>query len=207
MLGAPTGTVVEVDVGGGAPTAGAVVAVVPVEPVVLLGLLDAGGADVAVVLVDVVLVDVVLVVDDFGGGVVVVVVVTGWETGLVFGDGNGGYWVYRAPKPRKATTIERGRPTNPQPVADRSAHEAPQTPSVWSLRSFRPQRPHRPEAAFRLERVRFVAVGHGAIVVSPAIGGELIPASRSAMAVRRRSSRPTSNCRPGNVRAIRRNNT
>ena len=111
MLAAPTGAVVEVVDGGEAPTLGAVVvvSVEPVVPVVPLGLVDAGGTNVVVVLdADVLVADVLVVVVDFGGAavvVVVVVVVSWWETGLVFGGGRWGYWMYRAPKPRKATTI------------------------------------------------------------------------------------------------------
>ena len=51
-------------------------------------------------------------------------------------------------------------------------------------------------------------VGHGTplVALSP-IGGEVIPADRSAVAARSRISRPTSNWRPGRVRAINRSCT
>jgi hypothetical protein len=80
--------VVVVVVGVEPPTFGVVVEVA-LGAGVLLGLVDDGGTEVAVVLV----VDVLVVVVDLGGGAVVVVVVTWWETGLEFGAGSGGYWM------------------------------------------------------------------------------------------------------------------
>ena len=103
---------------------------------------------------------------------------------------------------------ERRRPAHAQPPIERPAHEAPQSPfrSIGPLHLFR-VRPRWSEPPLDLEGVLAVVVGHGAIVGSPAMGGELIPASRRATVVRSRSSRATSNCLPGRVRAISRNNT
>ena len=97
---APTDELVELE------AVGAVVVVV-LSTVVLLGSGVDGGAVVVVALLGTV-VDEVVVVVDFGGVVVVVVVVVvgdWWTTVLEFAVGSGGYWMYRAPKPRKATAI------------------------------------------------------------------------------------------------------
>jgi hypothetical protein len=86
---------------------GAVVAEPTVVVLVVLGLVADGGTLVVVVLLGLVVVVEGVVVVDLGGVVVVVVVVVGtaWETGLEPGEGSGGYWMYRAPNPRKATAI------------------------------------------------------------------------------------------------------
>lgn len=82
---------------------------VPAEPavvaVVVLGEVVDGGTVVVVELAALVVVVVELVVVvDFAGGVVVVVVVS-WATGFVLEEASGGYWMYRAPNPRKAVAI------------------------------------------------------------------------------------------------------
>jgi hypothetical protein len=96
----PTVEVVELGDVGAEPT---------VVVLVVLGLVADGGRLVVVVLLGLVVVVEGAVVVDLGGGVVVVVVVvvvgTAWETGLEPGEGRGGYWMYRAPNPRKATAI------------------------------------------------------------------------------------------------------
>jgi hypothetical protein len=87
---------------------GAVVAEPTVVVLVVLGLVADGGTLVVVVLAGLVVVVEGVVVVDLGGVVVVVGVVvvgTAWETGLELGGGSGGYWMYRAPNPRKATAI------------------------------------------------------------------------------------------------------
>jgi hypothetical protein len=84
---------------------GDVVAEPTVVVLVVLGPVGDGGTLVVVVLVGLVVVVEGVVVVDLGGVVVVVVVGTAWETGLELGEGSGGYWMYKAPNPRKATAI------------------------------------------------------------------------------------------------------
>jgi hypothetical protein len=126
---------------------GDVVAEPAVVVVVLLGLVVDGGTVVVVVLLGLVVDGGTVVVVDFGGAGVVVVVVVGasGETGLELGEARGGYWMYRAPNPRKATAIS---------AVDRRTRSC-----RWSGRLMKPRSPFRLGRSGRGPFTRFDHMG------------------------------------------------